>query len=114
MPPPDTATGTALPVTDAHPPAPTTPTASPEPEVVVPGRETEQQFDQEISGLDALELAGDGGRGPPRRFWSATWPKLAGGAILLGFWQVVVWSGWRWESLLPAPATVLKTFWDGI
>ena len=106
MPPPDTATGTVLPVTDAHPQAPDVPVA---PEPVVPGRETEQEFDEELSGLDALELAGNRGRSLGRKIWSATWPKLAGAAILILFWQIVVWSHWRPESSLPAPATVFKT-----
>ena len=41
-----------------------------------------------------------------RRVWLATWPKLAAIALALGIWQVVVWSGWREEYVLPAPATV--------
>src|SRR5260370_38000474 len=42
------------------------------------------------------------------RVWSAVWPKL--GAILLtaAVWQVVVWSGWRPQSLLPGPWPVLE------
>ena len=33
----------------------------------------------------------------------ATWPKVAAVAIaLLGLWQLVVWSGWRPEYVLPA------------
>jgi NitT/TauT family transport system permease protein len=42
-----------------------------------------------------------------RRAWTATWPKLAAVALALGIWQVVVWTGWREEYVLPAPATVL-------
>ncbi len=42
-----------------------------------------------------------------RRLWSATWPKLAAIALALAVWQIVVWSGWREEYVLPAPATVL-------
>ena len=41
-----------------------------------------------------------------RRAWVATWPKLAAVALALGVWQVVVWSGWKPEYVLPAPATV--------
>jgi NitT/TauT family transport system permease protein len=42
------------------------------------------------------------------RVWSAVWPKL--GAILLtvAVWQLVVWSGWRPQSLLPGPWPVLE------
>ncbi len=35
------------------------------------------------------------------------WPKLVALVVLAAVWQVVVWSGWRPESVLPAPATVL-------
>lgn len=41
-----------------------------------------------------------------RRIWQATWPKVAAIAIALLLWQAVVWSGWRPEYVLPAPATV--------
>ncbi len=36
----------------------------------------------------------------------ATWPKVAAIALGLLLWQIVVWSGWRPEYVLPAPATV--------
>ena len=38
-----------------------------------------------------------------RRVWVATWPKLAAVALALGVWQVVVWTGWRPEYVLPGP-----------
>ena len=38
--------------------------------------------------------------------WRAAWPKLAAIALALAIWQVVVWTGWRPEYLLPAPGTV--------
>jgi NitT/TauT family transport system permease protein len=41
-----------------------------------------------------------------RRIWLATWPKVAAIAIALLLWQVVVWSGWRPEYILPSPVTV--------
>jgi NitT/TauT family transport system permease protein len=43
-----------------------------------------------------------------RRLWLATWPKLAAIALALVLWQIVVWTGWRKEYVLPAPATVFK------
>jgi NitT/TauT family transport system permease protein len=49
-------------------------------------------------GRDRAELA--------RRIWLATWPKVAAIALALLLWQIVVWSGWRPEYVLPAPATV--------
>lgn len=72
------------------------------------------EHDAELSGLDRLETAVDprGSRG--RRLWAATWPKLAATAILLFGWQVVVWSGWREEWILPGPITALGELWSMI
>ncbi|MEV0327991.1 ABC transporter permease [Micromonospora echinospora] len=80
--------------------------------------------DAEISGLDALEIAGQE-KVPSRasRTWSATWPKLAALAIAVGAWQVVVWTGWKPEYSLPGPVTVGQELlrqvggpqlWDGM
>ncbi len=46
---------------------------------------------------------------PARRVWAWSWPKLLAIGLVLGVWQVVVWSGWRPEYVLPGPATVLGT-----
>ena len=46
------------------------------------------------------------GRDRARRLWLLTWPKLAAVALALFIWQVVVWTGWRDEYVLPSPATV--------
>jgi NitT/TauT family transport system permease protein len=43
-----------------------------------------------------------------------TWPKLLAIAIVVGVWQVVVWSGWRPEYVLPSPATVFKRFFQDL
>jgi NitT/TauT family transport system permease protein len=42
------------------------------------------------------------------RAWLATWPKLAAIALALVIWQVVVWSGWKSEFILPGPLTVFS------
>ncbi|MBM7078899.1 MULTISPECIES: ABC transporter permease [Micromonospora] len=80
--------------------------------------------DAEISGLDALEIAGrekEVSRGA--RLWASTWPKLAALAIAIGLWQVVVWSGWKPPYSLPGPVTVAeelarqaggRQLWDGL
>ncbi|CCH21185.1 ABC transporter permease [Micromonospora lupini] len=63
--------------------------------------------DAEISGLDALEIAGrekEVSRGT--RFWAATWPKLAALAIVIAAWQLVVLSGWKPPYSLPGPLVV--------
>jgi NitT/TauT family transport system permease protein len=68
----------------------------------------EEQLDQELAGLDALELAGRGRPPRLRRVWSAAWPKLA--AIAIGFviWEAVVASGWRPVFVLPTPGQVFE------
>ncbi len=62
------------------------------------------------TGLDdsaIVVVAGSASRGDlRRRIWLATWPKVAAVVISLSIWQAVVWSGWRPEYVLPAPATV--------
>jgi NitT/TauT family transport system permease protein len=44
--------------------------------------------------------------------WSATWPKVAAVAIALGIWQLVVWSGWKPEYVLPGPGKVWQELVD--
>ncbi len=71
-----------------------------------------QQLAEEIAGLDALENEpGEDGSGV-HRFWSALWPKAAAiGLALLG-WQVVVWTHWKPEYILPGPNKVFPALWD--
>ena len=42
-----------------------------------------------------------------RKLWPATWPKLLAIAIVIGAWQIEVWTGWRQQYLMPSPFTVL-------
>jgi NitT/TauT family transport system permease protein len=45
---------------------------------------------------------------PAARLWSWLWPKLAAVALFLAVWQVVVWSGWRPDYVLPGPIPVFQ------
>jgi NitT/TauT family transport system permease protein len=45
---------------------------------------------------------------PAARLWSWLWPKLAAVALFLAVWQVVVWSGWRPDYVLPGPIPVFR------
>jgi NitT/TauT family transport system permease protein len=77
-----------------------------------------------VDGLDALEFAArtdKGDRG--KRIWRSAWPKLLAIVIVLLVWQVVVWSGWKPEFVLPGPRQVFgdlgdvvttADFWDGV
>ena len=69
-------------------------------------------LDRELAGLDALELGGALRVSRARRLWSATWPKLGAVAIALGIWQLVVWSGWKPEYVLPGPRRVWQELVD--
>jgi NitT/TauT family transport system permease protein len=68
----------------------------------------------ELAGLDALELTIDQGPSRAARVWSATWPKLGAIAIALLVWQIVVWSGWKPEFVLPGPADVIPLLWRNL
>ena len=64
------------------------------------------RLDQEIAGLDALELHDERRRSRLVQAWSAAWPKLAAVALGLAIWQAVVWLKWKPEYALPGPAKV--------
>lgn len=68
----------------------------------------------ELAGLDALEMLPQR-RSPgwwSRRLWRGTWPKLLAIVLTLVAWQGVVATGWRPDSILPAPSQVLPALWD--
>src|SRR5256714_2337001 len=63
----------------------------------------------DIAGVDAVETAPR----PSRRFplqhvWDGLWPKLAAAALMIAAWQIVVWSGWKPDYVLPGPGPVFQ------
>lgn len=74
--------------------------------------ESEVELNDELSGLDNLELAERTKKDWPRRLWLATWPKIGAIALALLIWQLVVWSGHWPEYALPPPSKVLPEFWS--
>ena len=65
-----------------------------------------------------FELAVPANAQPPNRVtaygaraWKATWPKLVAVAIVIGGWQIEVWSGWQKQYVVPSPFTVLDALW---
>src|SRR5436853_2411250 len=44
---------------------------------------------------------------PALQVWRNVWPKAAAVGLALAAWQVVVWSGWKPDYVLPGPAAVL-------
>jgi NitT/TauT family transport system permease protein len=71
---------------------------------------TTDRLDQELSGLDHLETALPSGPSRAARIWAAAWPKLLAVALVLVVWQLVVWSGWKPEYVLPGPRKVWDSF----
>jgi NitT/TauT family transport system permease protein len=63
----------------------------------------------EFAGLDALETGGEqrGAGRWGRRIWRGTWPKVLAIGLVGLLWQVLVWTGWKPEEILPSPVTVL-------
>jgi NitT/TauT family transport system permease protein len=51
-------------------------------------------------------------RKPPlaSRIWPAVWPKIVATALFIGAWQVLVWTGWKPQFVIPSPFTVLRHF----
>jgi NitT/TauT family transport system permease protein len=68
----------------------------------------------ELAGLDALEQDISETRALWSRVWPRLWPKLAALVIVVGLWQLVVWSGWKETYVLPGPRDVGKTLLDTV
>jgi NitT/TauT family transport system permease protein len=70
-------------------------------------------LDEEIAGLDALDALRTEQR-PPRlpAIWSATWPKLMAIGVFLGAWQLIVWTHWKPQTVLPGPGKALSELWS--
>jgi NitT/TauT family transport system permease protein len=68
--------------------------------------------DRDLAGLDALEQDELGERSRASRVWSSLWPKVAAVAIAIFLWQLVVWSNWKPEYVLPGPRKVFPTLAD--
>jgi len=71
-------------------------------------------LDQQIAGLDALEMAARSRPSLPRRLWSSSWPVLAAIALAVGVWELVVLSGWKPDYVLPGPRDVFPQLWSDL
>ncbi len=69
---------------------------------------------REVAGLDALETQRVPSIPTAQRAWAATWPKLLALGIVLGTWELVVWTGWRPSYVLPPPSAVLGRLWQEV
>ena len=71
-------------------------------------------LDRELDALDALELQPERAQSTIAGLWSGTWPKLAAAALVLSAWQLVMWTHWKPDSLLPGPARVLARLYQNV
>jgi NitT/TauT family transport system permease protein len=71
-------------------------------------------IDQQIAGLDALEMAAQSRQGLLRRSWASLWPVLAAIAIAVAGWELVVLSGWKPTYVLPGPGDVFPQLWKDL
>src|SRR5438874_1372392 len=67
-----------------------------------------------ISGLDNLEVELPQEPSRASQIWSAAWPKLTAVVIAVLGWQLIVWSHWKPDYILPGPVAVAKAFWHGL
>jgi NitT/TauT family transport system permease protein len=72
------------------------------------------ELDNQLAGLDALELGSSPKVEMLGRIWGAFWPKATAVALFFGIWQLIVWSGWKPTYVLPPPGPVLERLWLGI
>jgi len=73
---------------------------------------TRRTLAEEVTGLDALEMPVAPRAGRAVRLWAGVWPKVLATVLALGLWQLVVWSGWRADYVLPGPLAVFRELWD--
>jgi NitT/TauT family transport system permease protein len=69
-------------------------------------------LDEQLLGLDALDLPGFKRASRWRKTWGAAWPKLAAVVLGLAIWQLIASSGWKPSYLFPGPGTVFSHVWD--
>jgi NitT/TauT family transport system permease protein len=65
-------------------------------------------IDSELAGLDALERPTMAPEPLRKRVWFTVWPKVAAVAVALALWQIVVWTHWKPELVLPRPSRVFR------
>lgn len=62
--------------------------------------------------LEQITVAGPSRADRVTRIWSALWPKVLAFGLFIAAWQVIVWTGWKSETVIPSPFTVLSAMWD--
>ncbi|MEW6555286.1 MAG: ABC transporter permease [Actinomycetota bacterium] len=60
-------------------------------------------LDQDIRGVDALDIPRRDRRSLALALWRSLWPKLAAIALVFAVWELAVLSGWKPTYVLPPP-----------
>jgi NitT/TauT family transport system permease protein len=63
---------------------------------------------EKLAGVDPIETTARPAGLPLGRVWDGLWPKLAAAALMIAAWQIVVWSGWKPDYVLPGPGPVFQ------
>ena len=71
-------------------------------------------LEEDIRGLDRLELPMTYRPSWPVRAWRVAWPKLLAAAFVIAIWQLVVWSGWKPPHVIPPPLRVFRELGEQI
>lgn len=72
------------------------------------------RLDEELAGLDELETVLPQRASLAVRTWRSLWPKVAAFGLFILAWQLIVWSGWKSEAILPGPGPVFERFFEDI
>ena len=75
-------------------------------EPLIDGPGASETIDAELAGLDHLEAHHEPIESRWWRYWNAVWPKVAAIGLLVGVWQVLVWSHWKKDYQLYPPSKV--------
>jgi NitT/TauT family transport system permease protein len=62
----------------------------------------------DLAGVDPVETTARPAGLPLGRVWDGLWPKVAAAALMIAAWQIVVWSGWKPDYVLPGPGPVFQ------
>jgi NitT/TauT family transport system permease protein len=64
------------------------------------------------AGLDALEVPVAPRVSRGKRIWKAAWPKLLAIAIVLAFWQFLIWIEWKKPYQFASPEATFSALFD--
>jgi NitT/TauT family transport system permease protein len=73
-----------------------------------PSSRLSEAHEDEIHGIDALEIPLEAHPSRGTRMWRATWPVVVAVTMFIGLWQALVWLEVRPSYALPGPVPVFQ------